>query len=390
MKGLFWLLGVFVAAVALAVVGRSQEGYVLLVYLPYRVELSLVLFTIVLAAGFFAAYLSLRLLVHTLRLPEYVRAYRLRRRREGALDAMSSAGLAYMEGRYARAEKHAEEAFAAGHWSGLAALVAACSAHQLRARERRDAWLARAESSGEAVQTARLMTQAEMLLEEHDYPGAREALQRLHQYGPKHIASLRLLLRAEHGARNWDEVLRLAAHLAKRGALPPALAQEYKAQAILELLARSAGDARSLGESWRRLAAADQVNPRVVAAAARHALALDAAAFAREIIEKALAQEWDAQLVELYGDVPAAEALARIERAERWLREHADDAGLLRTLGRLCLRAELWGKAQNYLETSLSFEAGRAVHLELAQLLERLGRSGEAAKHFRLAAERTS
>ena len=248
----------------------------------------------------------------------------------------------------------------------------------------------RAESSAEAVQTARLVTQAEMLLEEHDYPGAREALQRLHLSGPKHIASLRLLLRAEHGARNWDEVLRLAAHLARRGAIPPALAQEYKAQAILELLARSAGDARSLGESWRRLAAADQVNPRIVATAARHALELEAGAFAREIIEKALAQEWDAQLVELYGDAPAAEALARIERAERWLRGHADDAGLLRTLGRLCVRAELWGKAQNYLETSLSFEAGRAVHLELAHLHERLGRSGEAAQHFRLAAERAS
>lgn len=387
MKGLFWLLAVFAAAVALAVVGRTQEGYVLFVYPPYRVELSLVLFAIALAAAFFAAYLSLRLLVHTLRLPEYVRAYRVRRRREGALDAMSSAALAYMEGRYARAEKQAEAAFAAGHWPGLAALLAARSAHQLRVRERRDAWLARAASSGDAVQTAHLVTQAEMLLEEHDYSGAREALQRLHLSGPKHIASLRLLLRAEHGARNWDEVLRLAAHLARRGAIPPALAQEYKAQAILELLARSAGDARSLGESWRRLASVDQLNPRVAAAAVRHARELDAGAFAREIIEKALAQEWDARLVELYGDAPAAEAMTRIERAERWLHEHADDAGLLRTLGRLCVRAELWGKAQDYLETSLSFEAGRAAHLELAQLFERLGRSAEAAKHFRLAAE---
>ena len=104
MKGLLWLLAVFAAAVALAVVGRTQEGYVLFVYPPYRVELSLVLFAIVLAAGFFAAYLLLRLLVHTLRLPEYVRAYRLRCAAAKRAGCDESAGLAYMEGRYARAE----------------------------------------------------------------------------------------------------------------------------------------------------------------------------------------------------------------------------------------------------------------------------------------------
>jgi HemY protein len=387
MKGLFWLLALSAAAVLLAVVGRANEGYAMFVWPPYRVELSLVLFAVVLFAGFGVLYALLRLLAHTLRLPEYVREYRARRRREMALDALSTAALSYMEGRYARAEKQAEAAFQAGHWPGLAALLAARAAHQLRSHERREAWLARAESAGSEVQTARLMTQAEMLLDERDYAAARDVLHRLHLAGPRHIASLRLQLRAEHGARNWDEVLRLAALLAKRGAIASAIAGEYKAQAILELLERASGDARSLAERWRRLSADDRVLPRAAAAAARHALALDAAALSREIIEKALAREWDASLVELYGEAPAAEAVARIERAERWLLEHADDARLLHALGRLCVGAELWGKAQNYLETSLSFETSRAVHLDLARLFERLGKSTDAARHFRLAAE---
>lgn len=387
MRGLFWLLAVFAAAVALAVVGRSQEGYAIFVWPPYRVELSLVLFAIVLAAAFGALYALLRLVGHALRLPEYVRGFRARKRRENALDALSAAALSYMEGRYSRAEKQAESAFAAGHWPGLAALLAARAAHQVRSHERREAWLARAGSAGADTQTARMMTEAEMLLDERDFAAARDVLQKLHLAGPRHIASLRLLLRAEHGVRNWDEVLRLAALLAKRNALPAALAGEYRVQAILELLGRASGDARSLGERWRGLSADDRAIPRVAAAAARHALALDAAAFSREIIEKALAKEWDASLVVLYGDAPAGEALARIERAERWLPGHADDARLLHALGRLCVRAELWGKAQNYLETSLSFEAGRAAHLDLARLFERLGKSADAARHFRLAAE---
>jgi HemY protein len=81
------------------------------------------------------------------------------------------------------------------------------------------------------------------------------------------------------------------------------------------------------------------------------------------------------------------EARRRIERAEKWLLEHESDPQLLAALGRLCAHAELWGKAQNYLETSLSFEESRATHLELARLLDRLERGADAQQHYRRAAE---
>ena len=51
------------------------------------------------------------------------------------------------------------------------------------------------------------------------------------------------------------------------------------------------------------------------------------------------------------------------------------------------MAAELWGKAQNYLEASLSFGPSRVAHLELARLAEREGRTAEAQKHFRRAGE---
>jgi len=45
MKFLFWLLAIFAAAVALALTAKNP-GYVLLVYPPYRIELSLTLFAL--------------------------------------------------------------------------------------------------------------------------------------------------------------------------------------------------------------------------------------------------------------------------------------------------------------------------------------------------------
>jgi HemY protein len=395
MRSLFWLLAVFAAAVALVILGRIDAGYVLFVYPPYRVEMSMLFFAVAALAAFATLYAVLRLLGHTAALPGHVRELRARRRRERAHVALASAMQAYFEGRFARAEKEAAAAFEAGTAPGLAALVAARAAHQMRDFERRDRWLERAEAGGEALQAARLVTRAELALEERDFAAARSALKSLHGAGPKHIATQRMLLRAERGAGAWEEVLRLSTQLAKRDAISPALAEEYKLQATVELLQQAATDRASFEHRWRSIGSRDQAQPRVAAAAARHAIALGEAALAREIIEKALGAEWSPQLLDLYAEIPdgltaaqkSAEARLRIERAERWLRERERDAHLLAALGRLCAQAELWGKARSCLEASLSFEESRAAHLELARLAERLGQASDAERHYRRAAE---
>ena len=395
MRSLFWLLVVFAAAVALVIVGRVDSGYVLLIYPPYRVEVSMLFFAIALVAGFALLYALTRLLGHALSLPAYVRGYRARRRRERAHAALASALQAYYEGRYARAEKEAAVAFEGGSAPALAALLAARSAHQLRDFQRRDRWLDRADAQGERMHSASLATRAELALEERDFVTARDALRNLHSVRPKQVATTRMLLRAERGAGAWDEVLRLATQLGKRDAIAPALAEEYKVQATIELLGRASADDGAFERRWRGVEAKDRVHPRIAAAAARNATALGRAALAREILETALAAEWVPQLVSLYGQLPeglneqarVAEARTRIERAEQWLLERERDAQLLSTLGRLCAQAELWGKARSFLEASLSFEESRIARIELARLAERLGKDDEAQRHFRKAAE---
>src|SRR6266446_6821699 len=179
MRALFWLLAVFAAAVALVILGRVGAGYVMFVYPPYRVELSLLFFVVASLAGFLLLYAAMRLLGHAVSLPTYVRAYRARRRRERAHAALAAALQAYYEGRYARAEKEAAAAFEAGPTPGLAALLAARAAHQMRDFERRDRWLERAEEAGEGLQAARLVSRAEFALEERDFAAARDALRTL-------------------------------------------------------------------------------------------------------------------------------------------------------------------------------------------------------------------
>ena len=248
MRSLFWLLMVFAAAVALVLLARVDSGYVLFFYPPWRVEMSMVLFAVGALASFLLLYLLFRLLGNALALPATVRAWRARRRRDRGHAALAAALQAYYEGRYARAEKEAGVAFEGGPTPGVAALLAARAAHQMRDFERRDRWLERADGAGEALQAARLVSRAELALEDRDFSAARDALRNLHDAGPKHVATTRLLLRAERGAGAWDEVLRLASQLSKRDAISPALAEEYKVQATVELLG-------ALGRRRRRLRA---------------------------------------------------------------------------------------------------------------------------------------
>jgi len=392
MRSLFWLLAVFAAAVAVAVLSRLDQGYVRFAYADWRVEMSLLLYAVLAFLAFVAAFVVVRLLQHTLGVPATVRSYRARRRREKAQAALAAGVQAWLEGRYARAEKETTRAFEGGAAPGLAAVVAARAAHELGAPERRELWLGRAQAEG--MRGAALLSRAVMALGERDYGAARDALKALQGSGARQIATLRLLLRAERGLRNWEEVLRLTTQLAKRDAIPPGVAEEYRVQAHVELLAQAAGDRGAFEERWRRIPSKERAIARIAAAAARQALPLGLATLAREALEQALAAEWSSPLAALYGDLPpmessarVAEARTRIERAERWLLAHEGDAQLLAALGRLCTHAELWGKAQSYFEASLSFGESRGTHLDLARLLDRLEKDAEAQPHYRRAAE---
>lgn len=387
MRWLITFLFVFAAAVALSLAARYGEGYALFVYPPYRVEVSLTLLVLATLALFVLLHGLLRLAAHTVRLPAHVAAYRRRIRASRAHEAMRQAWQAFLEGRYGRSEKLAARAFALDESPGTAALLAARSAHQLRDPERRDRWLARAESARGASRHARLATQAEAAIDERRFEDARAILRELHATGPRHVASLRLLLRAEQGLRNWDEVERLTRLLEKRDALPRETAAQLRVAAIIENLKRRSFDPEGLAGYWAKVPVADRTRPRVAATAARLLIEAGNPRTAHEVIRQALAEQWSSDLAALYGEHPGEDDLERIEQCERWLKDQPQDAGLLLALGRLCAARELWGKAQSYLEASLAVQPSRAAHTALARLFERLGREADANRHYRAAAD---
>jgi HemY protein len=386
MKWLLWLFAALALAVGLSLAMSGIEGYALLVLPPWRAEIPLAVLAVLVAAGFAAGYFLVRLMVHTLRLPSHVRAYRERRRENKGRTAIFGAIRSLYEGRFVRAEKFAAEACELGAAPELASLIAARAAQRLREFGRRDRWLDRAKERDGDWGLARAMTVAELSLEERRFDDARRALQELRASGPKHVAVLTLLLRAEQGLGNWQEVLRIARLLDKHAAMPPEAVESIRINARVALLAQES-DAVALGRHWRDVPEAERVHPRLAAAAARAFIRLRDCPAAHRVIEKALEREWNGELVLLYGECTGDDAQQSLERAENWLLERPEDAELLLTLGRMCVERELWGKAQSYLEASLATRPTRAAHAALASLFDRIGRAADAQRHLRASAE---
>ncbi len=386
MRILLWLLTLAALAVGMALAARYNDGYVLMVLPPWRVELSLNFLILLELLGFLLLYLALRTVTNTLALPKTVREYRARRHREQAERALAEAIRFSYEGRYGHALKSAVSAHDAGYAPGLTALVAARAAHALHEDEREAEWLARAALYDTESRNARLMTEAELFLDAHCYAEAQAALDLLAAGGQRHIAALRLALKNQRALGDWREVLRLVRLLEKARALSALQAAPLKLRAHLENMRTLALQAVPLASYWREIPASERRSPQLSLEAAKLLIAVGDCRGAQTIIEYALADEWDSGLVAAYAECSGGDILGRIAHAEAWLKVHPREAELLLALGRLCRQQELWGKAQSYLEASLSLASTRPAHIELAQLFDRLERPADADRHYRLAA----
>ncbi|MBC3930099.1 heme biosynthesis HemY N-terminal domain-containing protein [Undibacterium curvum] len=391
------LLILFALAVGLAIGARFNPGNVVLFYPPYRIDLSLNLFLVGLLLLFVVGYLVLAAIKTTRDMPARVAAYRQGKRERDANKALRESLRTLFEGRFGYAEKAAARAAELPENAGVAALIAARAAHHMGQFARRDKWLSSAEADA-SHKVARLVSATELYVDQHESDKALEAVKELHANGSRHIQVLRWALKANQQARRWADVLKLVRTLDKHHALHPALSNRLKELAYEDLLRDHAHDAESIRRVWYEIPAADR---KSVTVAYHAALAFNGRGLfddARDIVEKALQTEWDERLLRAYRDAAAAEGsaalLSQIEHCEKWLLEHPTDPELALSLGSLCFRQKLWGKAQRHMEQALSDAISastvREANLKLAQLHEALGQDEEAAYHYRQCAIATT
>jgi HemY protein len=393
-----WLTSALLLAVLAAVVAlilQINAGNVAFLVHPYRIDVSLNLFIVGLVALLAVVYWAARAIQKMVDFPEQVRLYRTRREEIGGQQALIEAVRSLLEGRFARAEKAARAAQSSDTTAGVAALIGARAAHRMQEYERRDEWLHRAEGDRE-MQTARLVTSAEMWTEQRENDSALDAIDRLQGAGARHIHAMRIALNANLQSGRWEDALKAVRLLEKRNALHPVLAAKLKHAIYRELMLAQRHDPAALEAAWRRLPQADRAMPEIALEGARLLNVAGRGQLAAEVIETALGKAptaWDdmaERLLDEYARAQAFPARSQLERAEAWLAQAPPRgpirAALLRTAGLICLREQLWGKAKGYLEDSLTEAKHPSTFLALARLAEAVGDEAETARHYREAA----
>lgn len=169
MKYLISILVLFAAAVAISTL-LQNTAYVLLVYPPYRIEVSLKLFVVLFLLIFGFGYWLIHLLTATTQLPAIVQKMRLDRASSNSRKLLDVALRAFFEGRYADAEKAAVRAIKHGENSVLYPIMAARAAHELNAHDRRDAYLSSAQSHPQGESTVRLLNAAKSRFDRNNTP----------------------------------------------------------------------------------------------------------------------------------------------------------------------------------------------------------------------------
>lgn len=383
MRWLVSLLIVAVLAVGLAMAGRYDPGYVVLVYPPWRLEITFISFVLLVAASIVGGVILLRLAVLTLNLPSIVREQRARRAARRRDENFVGGLRAYTELRFQDAEQ------ALGQWqgdearTGIARVLAARAAQEMRASAQRVQHVREAGEQG--AELAAQLFEAEACLEAKDASGALTALQAASAIAPQHTGLLRLELRARQLTGQWDEVERLLDQLARSNALEPAVAAQLRRAAYAENLKRRAEDDRALLEYWKKVPAEYKSDAFVARAAARAFMARGGHDTALDVIEAALDKDWHEDLVDLYGEIRGSRPGRQIEQAEKWLHARPRDAHLLLALAQLCSVEQLWGKAQSYLEASLAIAPSMEAHVRMAELKTHSGQPSEACQHYQKA-----
>ena len=199
---------------------------------------------------------------------------------------------------------------------------------------------------------------------------------------PRHLQALRLAIPLHLQREEWAEAARRLKPLRKHGQTAVADAAKWTVAAYCGLLG-GAEDARRvqrlLGEVPRELRAENRLGLAFARALMRHG----AHDLAEQDIRRRLTAEWNSELAGAYGELKPRDIAAAIGHAESWLADHPDDGSLLLALGRLCRKAQLWGKARSYLETGLSLRESRRGWIELAELLDELDEKAAADDAYR-------
>jgi HemY protein len=389
MKTAIGLVALVAVAVGAALLVGSNQASVTFFWSPYRMDVSLNLFLLVLALVFVALHLAWRGVGGLFDLPREARRWRMRQQERAMHGSLLLAQSQWMAGRFLRARALALAAIEherilsrlqtnedpgpahAPEVRHLAHLVVAECAHALQDRSVRDqhaqlalqvaSQMTRGSATASAALDAVHLNAARWSLIDREPTNAMLWLAKLPLGSVRRTVALRLRLKAARLSQDHRVALETARLLAKHGAFAAEPARSL-VRGLVQSVLSDCHDQGQLVKVWQGLDVSEQTMPEVAVHAAQRLLVVQgepALALAwiqpvwRDWVQSP--QPWPVSLGAAVVDVieqslqrqaPSAQWLTWVEQARLAMPRHRE---LQYLAGMVCLQHALWGKAQQML-----------------------------------------
>jgi len=383
---LVWLF--LMAGGLTALLLRKDSGYALLSWDVWTVEMSLAMLFLLALLLFATIYSLIRLIVHVFELPARLHNWQNKTHRQRARQSLTRGLLQLAEGDWEKGEhslvQHAEQS----ETPLLNYLTAARAAQSQGAHDRRDTYIRLAHKHMPSADVAVSLTQAELQLADQQLEQALATLKHLRGIAPRHHLVLKLLAQLYEQLGDMEQLLDLLPELHRHKVLDENQLLQLEISTHAALLEQAA-QADSLQTVWNQLPKTLKQNQPLLLNYATHLHRTDHDLIAEPLLCQSLEKDWNEPLVLLYGLLDGEDPRQQLNSAEHLLDQHPLDPTLLLTLGRLSLKAKLWGKASGYLEASIGAGGPVEAYQELGHLLETMGKADAALAVYRAGISKT-
>lgn len=293
--------------------------------------------------------------------------------------------IALAEGDWQRAEKLHSQAVRDSDTRLINYLAAAQAAQAQRQDTRRDGYLREAHLAEPGAEIAIGLTQAQLQLNHGQYEQALATLTHLKNLAPKHGHVLLLLQKLYRKLGDWNAFLDLVPDLKKSSPLSERDLEIFQLSALKNLLIKEAarGGIEALHSLWLTIPKKLRGDVSLICQYAELLMQHGAHLEVEKLLRTQIKKQGDEQLLLLYGKAEFEEPAKQLAFVEGLSKQFSDNAIWLLTIGRICRKMEIWGKAQSALQQSIDLKAAPETYRELAQVYDAMGEKDAAISCYR-------
>lgn len=387
MRRFFWILLALFISVLIGVKVSQDPGYALFVYQQWSVSMPLWFAILTMVLFIFIMYLAIRFFDQLEMMGWRWKNWLSSHRKYKAYSKTNRGVIELLEGKWRSAEYYFLEGAKQSDAPLINYLGAAKAAQEENAFDKCHLYLQKAHQLMPTAEVAIGLAEAQFQINQGRLEQALVTLTELQRIAPKHKLVLKLLERVYIRLSDWNGLLGLLPVLRKTKLIPNEQLENFENHIYQELFKEKTikiNSVKALYAVWKTIPAPIQKNPEMILCYVKKLLQFsDTAAEVETLLTTILKKTWNEEAVYLYGLTMTAQPKNQLTRAESWLKQYGYHSVLFLTLGRLCVRCQLWGKAHSYFEQSLKTDPRAETYLEYGKLLEQLGEPAAALENYR-------